>query len=296
MPELPEVEIVKRSLKNKVNHKKIKKIIITNRNLRFKIQKNFEKLLEGRLITNVSRFSKYIILTLDNAKYCLIHLGMTGTFHLLNRSEKKKITNLSFYKSKFLPKKHNHIKIKFSNFMIVYNDPRRFGFFKILKNKKDLIKYFNKLGPEAISLKFNYRYIKNRFLNKKKNIKNFLLDQNFVSGVGNIYASEILFRCKINPLKIANQINDSEIKKIAKYSKLVLNLAIKFGGSTIRDFQNIKGNSGLFQKEFKVYNRENKNCFRKNCKGKIVKIFISNRSSFFCKFCQKIKNYTIDHV
>ena len=287
MPELPEVEIVKRSLKNKVNYKKIKKIIITNRNLRFKIQKNFEKLLEGRSITNVSRFSKYIILTLDNYNYCLVHLGMSGTLHLINYKKKEKITNLSFYHSKILPKKHNHIKIKFSNFMIIYNDPRRFGFFKILNNKKEIKKYFQSYGPEAISSKFNFKYIKYKFINKKKNIKNFLLDQSFVSGIGNIYANEILYYSKINPFKIAKKLNNKEISKLAKYSKLVLNLAIKFGGSSIRNFKNAKGVSGLFQNKFKVYDRENKYCLRKKCKGKIIKRIISNRSSFFCKSCQK---------
>tara|TARA_B100000809_G_scaffold91106_2_gene89661 strand:- start:7000 stop:7863 length:864 start_codon:yes stop_codon:yes gene_type:complete len=287
MPELPEVEIVKRSLKNKVNYKKIKKIIITNRDLRFKIQKNFENLLEGRSITNVSRFSKYIILTLDNLNHCLIHLGMSGTLHLINYKKKEKITNLSFYNSKILPKKHNHVKIKFSNFTIIYNDPRRFGFFKLLKNKKELKKYFQRSGPEAISSKFNFKYVKYKLINKKKNIKNFLLDQYFVSGIGNIYANEILFYSKINPFKIAKKLSSKEIKKLIKYSKLVLNLAIKFGGSSIRDFKNAKGISGSFQNKFKVYDRENKYCLKKNCKGKIIKMFISNRSSFFCKSCQK---------
>ena len=286
MPELPEVEIVKRSLKNKVNYKKIKKIIITNRNLRFKVQKNFENLLEGRSITKVSRFSKYIILSLDNHNYCLIHLGMSGTLHLIDDKKKEKITNLSFYHSQILPKKHNHIKIKFSNFSIIYNDPRRFGFFKLL-NKKEFKKYFRKFGPEAISSKFNFKYTKYSLINKKKNIKNLLLDQSFVSGIGNIYANEILFHSQINPFKIAKKLTNKEIGKLIKHSKLVLNLSIKFGGSTIRDFKNAKGITGLFQNNFKVYNRENKNCARKNCKGKITKIFISNRSSFFCKFCQK---------
>ena len=114
MPELPEVEIVKRSLKNNVNYKKIKKIIITNRNLRFKVQKNFENLLEGRSITSVSRFSKYIILTLDNHNYCLIHLGMSGTIHIIDNKKKLKFTNASFYHSPILPKKHNHIELIFN--------------------------------------------------------------------------------------------------------------------------------------------------------------------------------------
>ena len=171
--------------------------------------------------------------------------------------------------------------------MIVYNDPRRFGFFKIFKNKNELNKYFEKKGPEAISSKFNYKYIKNKLKNKSKNIKNFLLDQSFVSGIGNIYSNEILFYCKINPLKPAKKINNENIHNISKYSKLVLNLAIKYGGSSIRDFKNIKGVSGSFQNEFKVYDREKKNCPRKNCRSKISKIFISNRSTFFCKSCQK---------
>jgi len=287
MPELPEVEIVKRSLKNKVNYKKIKKIIVNNRNLRFKISNNFENLLESRSITRVSRFSKYIILSLDNSNYCLIHLGMSGTLHLIDNKKREKITNLSFYHSKTLPKKHNHIEIKFSNFSIIYNDPRRFGFFKLLNNKKELKKYFKRFGPEANSAKFNFNYVNKGLVNKKKNIKNLLLDQSFVSGIGNIYANEILFRSKINPLKLAKKLSSKEIDKLIKYSKLILNLSIKFGGSSIRDFKNAKGNSGLFQNNFKVYNRENKNCVRKNCKGKIIKIFITNRSSFICKFCQK---------
>ena len=173
MPELPEVEIVKRTLKNKVNYKKIKKIIISNRNLRFKVEKNFENILEGRSIINVSRFSKYIILTLDNYIYCLIHLGMSGTLHLIDYKKNEKITNMSFYHSKTLPIKHNHIKIKFSKFMIVYNDPRRFGFFKILKNQKELKSFFKRSGPEAISSNFNLKYIQNKFFNKKKKYKKF---------------------------------------------------------------------------------------------------------------------------
>ena len=287
MPELPEVEIVKRSLKNNIKYKKIKKVIISNRNLRFKIQKKFENTLKGRLILSVERFSKYIILTLSNNKYCLIHLGMSGTLHLIHYDKKEMVTNLSFYHSKILPKKHNHIKIKFSKFMIVYNDPRRFGFFKIFNNQEELKDYFSKSGPEATSDKFNYKYLKNKLINKEKNIKSFLLDQNYISGIGNIYANEILFYCKINPQEKGKKISKNQIIKLIKNSKLVLNLAIKLGGSSIRDFKNTSGITGLFQNEFKVYGRENKNCTRENCKGKICKIFISNRSTFFCNLCQK---------
>ncbi len=287
MPELPEVEIVKRSLKNKVNYKKIKKVIISNRNLRFRVENKFEDFLEGKSITHISRVSKYIILTLNKKFFCLIHLGMSGTLHLVKYKKKEKNTNLSFYSSKILPKKHNHIKIKFHDCMIIYNDPRRFGFCKIFNNKKELNKLLYKLGPDAMSKEFNFKYLKNKLINRKKNIKNCLLDQNFVSGIGNIYANEILFHSKINPTRIGMKINNEEIKKLEKNTKTILKLAIKFGGSSIRDFKDSKGLSGFFQNEFKVYNRENKNCVNKNCDSKINKIFISNRSSFFCKSCQK---------
>jgi len=286
MPELPEVEIIKQSLKRKIKDKKIIKVVVRNRNLRFKLQSNFEKNLTNRIVNKISRISKYLILIFDNHKYCIIHLGMSGTVHLINKSKKTKITNLSFYKSKILPKKHNHIEIIFSKFKIIYNDPRRFGFFKILNNKHEFKSYFNKLGPEALNDDFNIKYLKKNLKNKKKNIKNLLIDQKFVSGIGNIYANEILFYSKINPKKKALKINYKEINQLLKFSKKVLNLAIKFGGSSIKDFKNTKGSMGEFQKEFKVYEKDNEKCPRKKCSGKIIKIFISNRSTFFCNSCQ----------
>ena len=286
MPELPEVEIVKQSLKKKIQHKKIKKVIVSNRNLRFKLHKNFEKILENRFVKKVLRKSKYLILGLDNSKYCIIHLGMSGTIHLMDKT-KNKNTNLSFYQSPILPKKHNHIEIFFSNFKIIYNDPRRFGYFLIIKNKLELEKFFLKIGPEVLSKKLNFKYLKKKLINRKKNIKNLLLDQNFISGIGNIYSNEILFYCKIHPNKIGFKITNKEIKKLLYFSKFVIKKAIKYGGSSIRDFKNIKGSIGSFQLEFNVYDRENKKCLIKGCNGKIIKKFISNRSSFFCNICQK---------
>ena len=113
------------------------------------------------------------------------------------------------------------------------------------------------------------------------------MDQNFVSGIGNIYANEILFYAKINPEKYGYEVNEVDMRKIVKYSKIVLNLAIKHGGSSIRNFKDMKGSPGSFQKEFKIYGREGENCSRNNCKSKILKIFQNNRSTFFCKLCQK---------
>ena len=287
MPELPEVEIVKQSLAKKIQQKKIKKVIIKNRNLRFKIPLKFEELLQNKIIKKVTRFSKYLIFNFSDGSFCLIHLGMSGTIHLIKKNDSNKFTNTSFYNSSTLPKKHNHIEIQFRNLRVIYNDPRRFGFFKFINNKKSLIDNFSHLGPEPFSKKFNVKYLINYFLNKKKDIKSFLLDQKFVSGLGNIYASEVLFFCKINPSKKAMKLSKKECKRIILFSKKVLKKAIKKGGSSIRDFKNTSGKIGNFQKEFKVYQRENMKCLRKNCGGKIKKKFISNRSTFFCNKCQK---------
>ena len=287
MPELPEVEIVRQSLDKKIKQKKVKKVVIRNRNLRFKIPKNFSKFLKNKKIIEVKRFSKYLILCLSNKSYCLLHLGMSGTVHLIEKQKKNLVTNTSFYNSFKLPQKHNHVEIIFEKLKIVYNDPRRFGFFQTIKNKSLLKKRFSHIGPEPFNFEFNQKYIYSFFKNKEKNIKNFLLDQHFVSGIGNIYASEILFLSKINPCKKANEISKNDCKKIVVNAKKVLLSAIKKGGSSIRDFKNISGKKGNFQKNFQVYQRENLNCKRFKCEGIIKKKTISNRSTFFCNRCQK---------
>ena len=285
MPELPEVEIIKQSLDKNIKFEKIKKVIVRNRNLRFKIPENFEIVLKNKIINKISRKSKYLILHLEGI-YCVIHLGMSGTIHLINKKNLKKYTNVSFYGSPSLPLKHNHIEFFLKNYQLIYNDPRRFGFFKILK-KKTLSNFFKNVGPEPSNNKFNINYICNYFVNKKKSIKSFLLDQKFVSGIGNIYANEILFYCKIHPLQKANSLTKLDIKKIKYFSELILNKAIKKGGSSIRDFKNVEGRDGNYQNEFKVYQRENLNCLNKYCIGKIKKEVISKRSTFFCNRCQK---------
>ncbi len=286
MPELPEVEIVRKSLDKKIRKKKIKKVIIRNKNLRIKIPNTFKKFLENKTIIKVSRFSKYIIIYLSNNKFCLIHLGMSGTIHLIDPQEKKNLTNLSFYNSPFLPNKHNHIEIIFDKFKVVYNDPRRFGFFQIIKNSKDLVNRFSHLGPEPFDEKFSLKYF-NQFIQKKKRtVKDLLIDQKFVSGIGNIYANEILFLSNVNPQKKIKLLSKKECHLIILNSKKVLLSAIKRGGSSIRDFKNTDGNKGSFQNQFKVYQQEGKNCKRKNCNGKIIKKVIMNRSSFFCNYCQ----------
>ena len=287
MPELPEVEIVRQSLDKKIKHKKIIKVIVRNRNLRFKIPTNFSNFLKNQKIINIKRFSKYLILNLSNNSYLLIHLGMSGTIHFVENDQKNFITNTSFYNSPELPRKHNHVEIIFKNFKVIYNDPRRFGFFEIIKNIFILKKRFSHLGPEPFDKKFNYKYLYLFFEDKKKDIKSFLLDQCFVSGIGNIYANEILYLSKINPFIKASKIKEKECKRIVINSKKVLIEAIKKGGSSIRDFKNISGTIGSYQKNFNVYQRNGLKCKRIRCEGIIQKKNISNRSTFFCNICQK---------
>ena len=286
MPELPEVEIVRQSLNKKIKKKSIKKVIIRNRNLRFKISSNFESFLKNKKIIKVNRFSKYLIIYFQSNIYCLIHLGMSGTIHIIDKKKSQKFTNTSFYHSPFLPKKHNHVEFIFDNFKVIYNDPRRFGFFEIIKSYNDFERRFKSLGPEPFSNKFNLNYVVNFFKNKNKDIKSFLLDQKFVSGIGNIYASEILFASKINPFKKAKRLNKNECLNIVLNSKKILQKAIKKGGSSIRDFKDISGAEGSFQKEFRVYQQEGVDCKRLKCNGVIKKKIISNRSTFFCIYCQ----------
>jgi len=287
MPELPEVEIVRQSLLENIKGKKINKVLVRNRNLRFKLETSFEKKLKNKFILNIKRFSKYLIIELENKSFCIVHLGMSGTIHIVKNKKNNLPTNTSFYNSPNLPKNHNHVEFLFKNIKLIYNDPRRFGYFQFFSDFNSLKKKFKSYGPEPFDKKFNSKYLIGYFKKKDKNIKNFLLDQNFVSGIGNIYASEILYLSKINPLLPAKYLKKNQCKNIVINSRKILQNAIKKGGSTIRDFKNTKGDQGNFQKEFNVYGRDNQKCKRFSCSGTINKITQSNRSTFLCEICQK---------
>ena len=287
MPELPEIEIVKRSLFKMINKAKIIDIKINNKNLRFKIPHTFSKHLIGERILRISRRSKYLIFHLKK-KLLLAHLGMTGKL-LLMRSHDNTIFKTSFYYDLNILQNHNHIYFMLSNgLVLIYNDTRRFGFFKLYNTTQlNKIIFLKKLGLEPFSKKLNVRYFEKFIQNKKKNIKNLLMDQIFVSGLGNIYVNEALYMSKIHPLKNCSTLKKNQIKKLLLNIKRVLKFSIEKGGSSIRDFQNTDGKIGSFQQFFYVYGQDNKNCSRISCKGKIEKMFISNRSSFYCSKCQK---------
>ena len=288
MPELPEVEVVKRSLQSFIKGRKIKKITILNRKLRYKIKKNFENDIKNQKIIFTKRRSKFLLLGLEKRNIILIHLGMTGKLFIFNQSSKK-LLKTSFYYENKIDKKHNHLIFKFNrNTSLIYNDVRKFGFIKLIslrnfKKNNHLIH----LGPEPLNKEFNIIYLMKKIRNIKKNVKNFLMDQKNVAGLGNIYVNEILHTSSINPRKISKNLKLDEIKKIIKNTKIILKKAIFLGGSSIRDFKGISGNTGNFQQKFKVYGRDGQLCRKSGCKGIIKKIYISNRSTFHCIKCQK---------
>lgn len=286
MPELPEIEIVKRSLFKKINKAKIINVKIYNRNLRYKLSNTFRKNLIGEKILKISRRSKYIIFHFKK-KTLLVHLGMSGKLIIMKNNDNT-LFKTSFYYDLNILYKHNHVCFELSNGLeLIYNDVRRFGFFKLYNSiDQNKISFLKKLGIEPFSKNFNIKYFKKFVRNRKKNIKNLLMDQIFVAGIGNIYANETLFMSKIKPLRACNSLNVIEIKKLIFNVKKILKVSISKGGSSIKDFKNTLGKSGNFQQFFYVYGRKNKKCSRSSCTGKIKKIVVSGRSSFYCNKCQ----------
>ena len=285
MPELPEVEITKRSLSKQILHKKVRSVTIINPKLRYNL--NIEKftLLEGKIIKKIIRRSKYILIFFNDTNILLIHLGMTGRFYFTKNKDRK--INTSFYNNTDIITKHDHLKIKFNKLSLIYNDIRKFGFIKRI-HKKNIVKinHLSKLGYEPLSNEFCFHYLKSKIYNKKSPIKNLLMNQCIVAGLGNIYVNEALYLCKIYPEKFGCSIKDKDIRKLVSAIKKILKNAITAGGSTINNYHNSEGKTGSYQKNFKVYDREDKECLRTSCNGKIRRIIRSGRSIFYCSKCQ----------
>lgn len=286
MPELPEVEVTRRTLLKFIENKVIKNIKINNPNLRFKIPANFKKIVTGQKIIRVLRRSKYILIYLKNDYVMIAHLGMSGKF-IIKNNYSKDFLKTNYYSNEF-SSKHNHLEFFFSNNLkVIYNDPRRFGFFLLDKiSKLNVNKFLSKLGPEPLGkdLKKDYLILKTKAT--QRTIKTLLMDQRFISGIGNIYANEILFLAKIKPNKISSKLSLVDIGRLHPSIGKVLKRALKLGGSSIKDFKSSVGEKGRFQNEFKVYDREDLKCLRTGCSGLIARVVSQGRASFFCDECQ----------
>ncbi len=288
MPELPEVEVVKKSLKKNINKLIIKKISIYQKKLRYPINgKMFKKMINSKILS-IQRRSKYLLLHLNNSFTILIHLGMTGKL-LLTKPKYGRIKTSFYYSAENIKNKHDHFSISFNkNIKMIYNDVRKFGFIKIEKtNILNKNSHLKSLGPEPLSTKFNIIYFNSKIKNRKKNLKDLLMDQTILSGLGNIYSNEVLFLSRLHPQKSVTTLNRSSIPTLLKNIKSTLKKSISLGGSSIKDFNNTSGKEGSFQQFFNVYGRNGLKCVRKNCNGFIQKVIISNRATFFCSKCQK---------
>ena len=289
MPELPEVEVVKRSLINKTQNSIIKAVKINDGRLRYKIDAIQIKKIIGLRLIKILRRSKYLLFFFNKDIVMLVHLGMTGKFFYTNKKNVKYKTSFYYDINKDQDPKHDRVIFNLSkNKKLIYNDVRKIGFIKLLK-KYNLkrISHLKNLGPEPLNKEFNFFYFKNFIKGRNRSIKDILMDQKFVSGLGNIYVNEILFFSGIKPSKKTENLSNLEIKKILKFTKKILSKAITLGGSSIRDFSSGSGKKGSFQQHFMVYGRKGENCRNKKCKNNIVKIILGNRSSFFCAKCQK---------
>ena len=289
MPELPEVEVVKRSLESKIQNKIIKKVKINDIKLRYKL--NIKKIsqLNNLKIKKIERRSKYLLFHFDKPIIMLVHLGMTGKFFFINENKKKFKTSFYYNLNEAKDQKYDRVIFFLKNRQkFIYNDLRKFGFIKLLsKNKVDKNLHLISLGPEPLSKYYNFDYFKNYIFQRKKTVKDLLMDQKFVSGLGNIYVNEILFSSKVKPTRKVKFLKDNEIKEIIKNTKKILSKSIKLGGASIKDFSSSNGKKGSFQQHFRAYAREGEKCSNIDCKKKIIRIIISNRSSFYCLNCQK---------
>ena len=289
MPELPEVEVVKRSLTRKVQNLIIQKVNIKDSKLRYHVDKNKFRKITGLRIKKIERKSKFLLFFLNKNFIMMVHLGMTGKFFFVDRKNTKLKT--SFYYNIDYKKEQKYDRVEFilnKNQKLIYNDVRKFGFIKLLSNKKFKDNFHLKhLGPEPLKNTFNFTYFKNYIKGRSRVIKDILMDQKFVSGLGNIYANEILFLSKVKPSRKVKNLKEFELKKIINFTKEVLKNAIELGGSSIKDFSSSNGKKGSFQQHFNVYGKKGAACSNTTCRSIIVKSSIFNRSTFFCDNCQK---------
>lgn len=274
MPELPEVETICIGLSNNILNKTISKVdLLTGLSLRKPIPENLHQKLVNLKIVNILRRSKYIQIFLEKEIVLLIHLGMSGKLLLKD--------------SNYTLQKHDHLQLILSDQQyLIYNDPRRFGLIELINaNALTTHPLLASLGIEPLSKEFSQNKLQEVLAGKKSSIKQTLMNNKFIVGIGNIYASESLYKTAVSPLRASESLNLNEINLLHKNIVEVLNKAISSGGSSLRDYENISGEKGFFQNTFNVYGRNGLDCLK--CSTKIVKITQAGRSSFYCPSCQK---------
>jgi len=273
MPELPEVEVVRRGLMPLLAGRKIRSVALMHDNLRYPLPSSFATALPGQLIKSVKRRAKYLLFQLDPGPVLVWHLGMTGQFHVLPESQPHD--------------RHEHIRITLDNGMaLCYRDARRFGYAGLIPLEElPAHPWFARLGPEPLEREFDAEYLHRHCAGRNGPIKSLLMNAGVVVGVGNIYASESLFRCSIHPALACRKLSHARVARLVDAVKEVLREAIDAGGSSISDFVRVDGRPGYFAHSFQVYGREGLPCTV--CGKPILRFVQSGRSTFFCPGCQR---------
>lgn len=275
MPELPEVETVKCGIQSHLLKQKITKVVIRNSQLRQKIPPIFKKQLINKKIVAVKRRAKYLLIEFANGHHLICHLGMSGQLFIVTDNK--------------AAKKHDHVDIILENGNILrYCDPRRFGLMLYEQESICQNQWLKKLGPEPLSNKFNARNLFKSIAQRSISIKNAIMMQAIVVGVGNIYASEALFTAGIHPNIPCRQLTLQDCQRLVSAIKKTLRKAIRAGGTTLKDFINPDGKTGYFQHQLLVYGRTGQQC--QICKTIIAAKVIGGRNSFYCATCQPLSN------
>lgn len=279
MPELPEVETVKRGIIPLLEGRRLFQVIQRRDNLRIPLPDNFAGRLRGRKVEQITRRAKYLLLHLDQNQILICHLGMSGKM-TLQASEDRSTPDIF--------DKHDHIILETDRHdLVIYNDPRRFGLMTLChQDELEQHPLFCNMGPEPLGNEFNGQYLYERIKNRRSPIKTILLDQRVVVGLGNIYVCEALFQAAISPIKKAADLSRADVDKIVPIIRQILTEAIAAGGSTLKDYARVDGELGYFQHHFNVYGREGETCPNSGCRRKIARLIQSNRSTFHCPACQ----------
>ena len=293
MPELPEVETVRRGLQPVMEGVRIARVEARRGDLRFPFQSDFVSRLEGRVVIGLGRRAKYLMADLDGGDVLMMHLGMSGSFRVSKGDGE--VAPGAFHFPRNENRLHDHVVFHMaSGAMISFNDPRRFGYMKIVRRAEmEAEPLLRGLGPEPLGNEFDAAMLARACASKKTSLKAALLDQRVVAGLGNIYVCEALFRSHLSPkrsaatLALCDGMPSDHAKRLIGSIHKVLNAAIAAGGSSLRDHRQTDGELGYFQHSFQVYDREGEKCRTPKCGG-IIKRFVQNgRSTFWCAKCQK---------